>query len=526
MTAPHIEADGTSEKSGTSGGGGGTLWADFVQSVLSKQGPRSEAGPSEVDSEIDLGSIWKAGESAPSDEAAIGRVVRAASLAVHRSPTQERQATSSPEATQNGNGAGSFEGRPWSEPRAASGAEGAVTEKPTAPPLPPEQSIVTSDRVESLRVDGSQSLQTESAPAEGAPSVADSISAMPAAAVVVEPLPVQYQQDPPTDRVDLLVPDGSQIGSLAPSIDDKVATEGELRPAPDASRRRLAWFHTFTWVRNIGIIILLFVVWQLWGTSISQHHAQSQLKSEFDAKVQAHHAAGSHSSSLIPAATQLASPPQGSVVAEVQIPAIGVDQYVVEGTSETDLSKGPGHYIGTAMPGQAGNVAIAGHRTTNGAPFNELGHLVSGDRILLTTTSGQHLTYVVSGAPQVVSPRNVSVLNYFGDNRVTLTTCNPEFSSSQRLVVVGQLKEPLAGPIADARHVAYHVTDSSTASWNWSLLPGLGVVVCLLLLLALSRRQFGIWFKGFAMWVVLVPLWAAGLYLLFDTLTRFLPASF
>ena len=213
-------------------------------------------------------------------------------------------------------------------------------------------------------------------------------------------------------------------------------------------------------------------------------------------------------------------------MAEIQIPAIGVDQYVVEGTSESDLSKGPGHYIGTAMPGQAGNVAIAGHRTTNGAPFNELGHLVSGDRILLTTTSDQHLTYVVSGAPQVVSPRNVSVLNYFGDNRVTLTTCNPEFSSSQRLVVVGQLKEPLAGPTVDAKHVAYHVTDSSTASWNWSLLPALGVVVCLLLLLALSRRQFSIWFKGFAMWVVLVPLWAAGLYLLFDTLTRFLPPSF
>jgi sortase A len=178
------------------------------------------------------------------------------------------------------------------------------------------------------------------------------------------------------------------------------------------------------------------------------------------------------------------------------------------------------------MPGQAGNVAIAGHRTTNGAPFNGLGHLVAGDRIILNTTSGQHLTYVVSGAPQVVSPRDVSVLNYVGDNRVTLTTCNPEFSSSQRLVVVGELKGPSGRPTVEAKHVDYHVADPSTASWNWSLLPALGVVVCLLLLLALSNRFLRQWFRGFAVWVVLVPIWAAGLYLLFDTLTRFLPPSF
>ena len=112
-------------------------------------------------------------------------------------------------------------------------------------------------------------------------------------------------------------------------------------------------------------------------------------------------------------------------MAELQIPAIGVDQFVVSGTDATELSKGPGHYVGTAVPGQAGNVAIAGHRTTNGAPFNRLGQLVRGDRIILTTTSGEHLTYVVSGTPQAVSPSDVAVLNYFGDNRITLTTCTP-----------------------------------------------------------------------------------------------------
>jgi sortase A len=277
----------------------------------------------------------------------------------------------------------------------------------------------------------------------------------------------------------------------------------------------------------VGVIILLFLAWQLWGTSISQHHAQSQLKSQFEA-LQAQHSGGSHgskSASLISAATRVSLPADGSVVAEIQIPAIGVDQYVVEGTTESDLSKGPGHYIGTAMPGQAGNVAIAGHRTTNGAPFNGLGHLVPGDRIILTTVYGEQFTYVVSGTPQAVSPSDVGVLNYFGDNRVTLTTCNPEFSSTQRLVVVGKLDQPGASPGVAAKNLSYHLVNPATASWNWSLLPAVGVEASLLVLLALSYRRFGTWFEGIGKWFVLVPLWAAGLYLLFTTLTNFFPAA-
>ena len=277
----------------------------------------------------------------------------------------------------------------------------------------------------------------------------------------------------------------------------------------------------------MGVIILLFLAWQLWGTAISQHHAQSQLKSQFEA-LQAQHSGGSHgskSASLIPAATRVSLPADGSVVAEIQIPAIGVDQYVVEGTTESDLSKGPGHYIGTAMPGQAGNVAIAGHRTTNGAPFNGLGHLVPGDRIILTTVYGQQFTYVVSGTPQAVSPSDVGVLNYFGDNRVTLTTCNPEFSSTQRLVVVGKLDQPGASPGVPVKNLSYHLVNPATASWNWSLLPAVGVEVSLLVLLALSFRRFGTWFEGIGKWFVLVPLWVAGLYLLFTTLTSFFPAA-
>jgi sortase A len=337
------------------------------------------------------------------------------------------------------------------------------------------------------------------------------------------------RQEPPTAKIDVVR--RQEVPVVLPGLEEESeearAAGPEAAVAAPVTSVHSAWFTVFTWTRNIGAIILLFVVWQLWGTSISQHHAQSQLKTEFEALQASHHAAGSHASesSLIPAATQVPSPGNGTVVAEIQIPAIGVDQYVVEGTTESDLSKGPGHYIGTAMPGQAGNVAIAGHRTTNGAPFNGLGRLVRGDRIILTTTSDQNVTYVVAGTPQAVSPRDVAVLNYFGDNRITLTTCNPEFSSSQRLVAVGMLDQPFAKPTVEPKHLSYHVVNPATASWNWFLLPAVGVEVCLLLLLALSNRRFGLWFDPLGKWLILVPLWVAGLYLLFSTLTGFLPAA-
>ncbi len=286
-----------------------------------------------------------------------------------------------------------------------------------------------------------------------------------------------------------------------------------------------AWYHVFTWMRNIGAILLLFVVWQLWGTDIAQHQAQSQLKTAFDAELRAHRPpVAIKPGSLIPASTRFSAAADGSVLARLQIPAIGVDQYVVEGTNASDLAKGPGHYVGTALPGQAGNVAIAGHRTTHGAPFNGLGHLVRGDRIILTTSWGEHLTYAVSGTPQVVPPSDVAVLNYFGDNRITLTTCNPEFSSSQRLVAVGMLDQRVNTP-TPTMPVSYHVANSDTSNWNFSMLPTIGVEVCLLLLLGLSYRFFAGRFKSGTKWLILVPLWAAGLYLLFGSLTMFLPSS-
>jgi sortase A len=518
VTTPRLESEDAPERWSNLRIDAWLLCAEFVQRIVAEAGGASAKDLPEDIPEVDWIAIWRAGDDAPSDEVAIGRIVRAASEAARGISLDPPEAQSKSLPTYPSEGDDVSEEVPPESPSEL-GADTVLAVGLLAHPAQP--SAVPNELLHELP-------NAASAPAEPPAPVGEPVTTPVVVATAVADSATEDHREPPTARLDAVHVEDAAIVSPALGEESEREREVELDAAVDGPTIHVhsPWFHVFTWMRNVGIIVLLFVVWQLWGTSISQHHAQSQLKSEFQAALQAHHPAGSHASkSLIPAATRVPSPGDGKVVAEIQIPAIGVDQYVVEGTSESDLSKGPGHYVGTAMPGQAGNVAIAGHRTTNGAPFNELGRLVRGDRIILTNTYGQNLTYVVSGTPQAVSPSDVGVLNYFGDNRITLTTCNPEFSSSQRLVAVGMLKEPLASPAVDTKHLSYHVVNPATASWNWSLLPAVGIVVCLLLLLALSYRRFGSWFGETSKWLILVPLWAAGLYLLFTTLTEFLPAA-
>src|SRR5207248_9969524 len=103
-----------------------------------------------------------------------------------------------------------------------------------------------------------------------------------------------------------------------------------------------------------------------------------------------------------------------------------------------DLKKGPGHYPTTPMPGQKGNAAIAGHRTTYGHPFYDLDSLKPGDKIFVTTHQDSFEHDV--DHTTVVDPHDVAVLDPTPDNRLTLTTCNPRFSAAQRLIIVAELK--------------------------------------------------------------------------------------
>jgi sortase A len=115
---------------------------------------------------------------------------------------------------------------------------------------------------------------------------------------------------------------------------------------------------------------------------------------------------------------------------------------VVEGVGTEELKRGPGHYPGTALPGEPGNFAVAGHRTTYGAPFFHLDQLVPKDIIELTARSGQVLSYRVTRA-EVVEPSEGWAIGPdplgTGNPTVTLTTCFPRFSDRQRLVVFAEL---------------------------------------------------------------------------------------
>ncbi|MGH9040840.1 MAG: class E sortase [Acidimicrobiia bacterium] len=128
----------------------------------------------------------------------------------------------------------------------------------------------------------------------------------------------------------------------------------------------------------------------------------------------------------------------GDPLTRLRIPAIGVSTVVVEGTTASALRAGAGHYVNTPLPGETGNVGIAGHRTTYGKPFADLDRLKPGDEIVLETPIGTHV-YKVAGDPFVVEPTDWSVISQTPTPTLTLTACHPKGSARQRIVVRAEM---------------------------------------------------------------------------------------
>ena len=310
-------------------------------------------------------------------------------------------------------------------------------------------------------------------------------------------------------------------------------SDDPLGPTPGGDthrrRRRRRLTRAFVWVRNIAVVLILFVAWQVWGTALLEHHSQSQLAVQFD-RTGGASPSDDRPFGLLAGTRRVAGPPEGTVIARLRIPAIGVNQFVVEGTAPGDLEKGPGHYMGTATPGQAGNVALAGHRTTFGGPFNRLDALGPGDRITLTTTAGETFVYTVSRLPRIVSSSNIAIFNDFGDDRLTLTSSNPKYSAADRLVDVAILDQPTSATSAGAASAPVAgpppgtLVDVQTTGWKLRRLGPAGGITALLLLLALAYRRPS---PGRRLLSVLIlgPVWIVGLALLFLALTNVLPAS-
>ena len=135
-------------------------------------------------------------------------------------------------------------------------------------------------------------------------------------------------------------------------------------------------------------------------------------------------------------------PLKGDAIAKIDIPSIGVSDYVVEGTDVDSLRKGPGHYPETPLPGEPGTTAIAGHRTTYGAPFRKIDQLERGDPILIDMPDGRFVYRVQS--TKVVDDQDLSVLDSVGYQRLVLSACHPLYSAAQRIIAFARLtrREP------------------------------------------------------------------------------------
>jgi LPXTG-site transpeptidase (sortase) family protein len=142
-------------------------------------------------------------------------------------------------------------------------------------------------------------------------------------------------------------------------------------------------------------------------------------------------------------------PTASGALGRLTAPSIGLDVVFVSGVSRKELKKGPGWMPDTALPGTAGNTVLSGHRTTYGAPFRHLDDLTAGDRVTLELDGVQHVYEVRDSF--VVAPGDTWVAAPTTGVRLTLTTCHPEGSDRQRLVVQAELVD---GPAQGAAEPA------------------------------------------------------------------------
>jgi sortase A len=251
------------------------------------------------------------------------------------------------------------------------------------------------------------------------------------------------------------------------------------------------------WVGNLGkaliatgLLMFGFVAYQLWGTGIETARAQNQLENEFDAQLAEAPPVvapedGTSTDPVAPPSTAVIADPadaveptpddsplqpteplatlppvpieqqnipeleNGDALARLEIPRIGRNDIVVAGVQTSDLKRGPGHFPDTPLPGQLGNAAIAGHRTTYGSPFFNVDKLEVGDEIIATTLNGRY-TYRVTGQ-QIVASNEYWVVATDDPTRatLTLTSCHPKYTAQKRIVVFSELVASESAPVGE-----------------------------------------------------------------------------
>lgn len=201
-----------------------------------------------------------------------------------------------------------------------------------------------------------------------------------------------------------------------------------------------------------GALLAAFVFYLLVWTNHQTASAQADLLDDFNKRAdQAQSKDGRQGKDPLAA---------GDGLGVLHIPALGKDWawVVVEGVTDADLTQGPGHFPQTALPGEVGNFAIAGHRSTHGEPFADLDRLAEGDPVVVQTVD-DWLVYEVTWS-RILAPSATEVLDPVAGHpgkkatqrTMTLVTCHPRWGSSERLVIGAQLverRDASAGPPAE-----------------------------------------------------------------------------
>lgn len=231
--------------------------------------------------------------------------------------------------------------------------------------------------------------------------------------------------------------------------------------AVDLALRGVGWVSVAA-----GAVVGLYLVYSLLFTNLQTQRTQdviaqrwerevSDVEEPWELEVGAPPEAGAAVPTAGRSASSAAPPPPppvvpGEAVAVLEFARGGTGEpvvrqeplFVIEGVGVDDLRSGPGHYPASELPGQPGNFAVAGHRSTYDAPFYNVDQLASGDEVRVTDRAGNRFTYRVV-EQRIVGPREDSVLEEdpLGTGRptLTLTTCHPRFSNAQRLVVFAEL---------------------------------------------------------------------------------------
>ncbi len=216
----------------------------------------------------------------------------------------------------------------------------------------------------------------------------------------------------------------------------------------------MVWLRVFgKFLISVGMGVLIFVAWVLWGTGFYTGQKQEALAAEFDRRLAA--IPKLEDPSRVPGFVKDFSPGPGAPVFRLRIPAIDLDHVVVEGVSSEQLRLGPGHYpscrsgfppplcteVDEVFPGEKGRVIVSGHRTTYGAPFWDLDKLGEGDEIITETEWGKFVYRVIQ--TDIVAASDLTIVEPAAtlSKQIVLTTCHPKFSAAERLVVYGELEE-------------------------------------------------------------------------------------